>query len=78
MEELEMDEKQVQIKTEKKFFTVKEFYSEIGGVITKSQIYRLIKQGDIPKRRIGSKLVLSAQWVSDFINAPFSDERKGA
>lgn len=73
-----MDEKRLQGQMNKKFYTVKEFHSEIGGVVTKSQIYRLIKQGEIPTRRIGSKLVLSAEWVNDFLNAPFIDERKGA
>ncbi len=73
-----MDDKRLQGQKNKKFYTVKEFYAEIGGVVTKSQIYRLIKQGDIPTRKIGSKLVLSAEWVNDFLNAPFTDERKGA
>lgn len=60
----------------KKFFTVREFHQAIGGVVTRSQIYRMIQNGEIPVRRIGNKVVLSADWVNSYINAPFSFIRK--
>jgi len=65
-----------QEKGKKRFFTVREFHQAIGGVVTRSQIYRMIQNGEIPVRRIGNKVVLSADWVSNYINVPFSLVRK--
>ena len=63
-------------KNEKKFFTVREFHQAIGGIVTRSQIYRMIQNGEIPVRRIGNKVVLSADWVNNYINIPCSCVRK--
>ena len=57
-------------KMKKKFFSVSEFYQEMGGIITKGQIYKMIKSGEIPTRKIGNKVVLSADWVHAYINQP--------
>ncbi len=59
-----------EIRIEKRFYTVKEFFALLGGVITKSMIYKMIDDGDIPTRRIGAKIVISADWVNAYINAP--------
>ncbi len=55
----------------KVFYTVEEFHRAIGGIVTKTQIYRLINSGQIPARRFGSKVILSAKWVESFLNEPF-------
>lgn len=55
---------------EKKFFTVMDFYRALGGIVTKTQIYRMINAGEIPTRRIGMKIVIPADWVYDYINRP--------
>ncbi len=59
-----------EIRIEKRFYTVKEFHALLGGVITKSMIYKMIDDGDIPTRRIGAKIVIPADWVNAYINAP--------
>lgn len=66
-----------EIKTmEKKFFTVMDFYRELGGVVTKTQIYRMINAGEIPSRRIGTKIVIPANWVHEFVNKPCEYAKK--
>lgn len=65
-----------QKKDKKKFYTVREFHLALGGVVTRSQIYRMIQHGEIPVRRIGNKVVLSADWVNSYINIPCSCVRK--
>lgn len=57
-------------KTKKLFYTVKEFHALLGGVVTRSQVYKMISDGEIPTRRIGSKIVLPADWVNTYINTP--------
>ncbi len=57
-------------KKEKLFYTVKEFHALLGGVVTRSQVYKMINAGEIPTRKIGSKIVLPADWVNAYINAP--------
>ena len=48
----------------KVFYTVEEFHRAIGGIVTKTQIYRLINSGQIPARRFGSKVsIFQAQRV---------------
>ena len=54
----------------KVFYTVEEFHRAIGGIVTKTHIYRLINSGQIPSRRFGSKVILSAKWVESFLNEP--------
>ena len=57
-------------KMAKKFYSVADFHQALGGIITKSQIYKMIKEGEIPTRRIGNKVVLSADWVRAYIDQP--------
>ena len=52
----------------KRFYTVKEFYDEIGHVVTLTQIYRMVKTGEIPTKRIGSKYLIIGSWVRDFFD----------
>lgn len=63
---------------EKKFFTVMEFCEELGGIITRSQVYRMINAGEIPVRKIGRKTVIPAPWVEEYIHMPCECVRKGA
>jgi excisionase family DNA binding protein len=55
---------------EKRFYTVQEFHDELGGIITRAQIYTMIKEGEIPVRRIGRKIVMPASWVEEYVNRP--------
>ena len=57
-------------KMEKRFYTVRDFYNELGGVLSRGQIYKMIEAGEIPTRKIGSKIVMSAEWVHAYLNAP--------
>lgn len=57
--------------TEKKrFYTVNEFRTELGDVITRGQIYRMISNGDIPIRQIGKKILIDGEWVRSYIATP--------
>lgn len=58
------------VKIEKKFYTVLDLYYELGGIVTKTQIYRMINAGEIPSRRIGTKIVIPAVWVHNYVNMP--------
>ncbi len=60
----------VENQMKKKFYTVKDFYTALGGVVTKSQIYKMINTGEIPTRKIGRKIVLSAEWVEAYLGTP--------
>ncbi len=60
----------IEIKNEKRFYTVTDFYAALGGIVTKSKIYRMIDAGEIPVRRIGKKIVIPADWVNAYISAP--------
>ena len=62
-----MDEK---TKMKKRFYRVKDFVALLDGVVTKSQVYKMIADGQIPTRRIGRKIVLSADWVDSYLNMP--------
>lgn len=56
--------------TKKRWYTVKELYALLGGIITRSKIYKMIDDGEIPSRLIGGKIAIEAEWVEAFINAP--------
>ena len=56
--------------TTKRFYTVKEFHEELGCIISKTQVYRMIDRGEIPVRKIGDKIVIPADWVQNYLNAP--------
>ena len=55
---------------QKRYYTVAQFHEQLGGVITKAQIYNLIKRGEYPSRKIGKKIVLPAEWVDKYIQLP--------
>lgn len=55
---------------EKKFYSVNEFYDLFGGSVTKSFIYKMIDNGEVPGRRFGNKILIQAEWVNAFINTP--------
>lgn len=59
-----------EIKNEKRFYTVTDLYAALGGIVTRSKIYKMIDTGEIPVRRIGKKIVIPADWVNAYINAP--------
>ena len=56
---------------QKRYYTVAQFHEQLSGVITKSQIYNLIKKGEYPSRKIGKKIVLPAEWVDKYIQFPY-------
>ena len=55
----------------KRFFTVAEFYDVLGHAVTKTQIYRMIKMGEIPVKKFGTKILISTKWVEDFLGESF-------
>lgn len=67
---MEINEVKNEIKIEKRFYTVKEFHAMLGGVVTKSMIYKMIEAGEIPTRRIGNKIVIPADWVKAYLEEP--------
>ena len=60
----------------KRFYTVKEFYEEIGHVVTLTQLYRMVKAGEIPTKRIGSKYLILGSWVRDFLDEDVASVQK--
>ena len=57
-------------KIEKRFYTVKELHAMLGNTVTKSMVYKMIANGEIPTRKIGRKILIPADWVHAFIDAP--------
>ena len=54
----------------KRYFTVNEFREEIGSVVTRQQVYRMMNAGLIPYRRIGNKVVIDGDWVRAYVAMP--------
>lgn len=54
----------------KRYFTVNEFRNELGNVISRQQIYRMIDKGEIPSRLIGNKKVIDGDWVRAYVAMP--------
>lgn len=55
-----MDEK-------RRFFTVAQLMNYLGkGVISQQQLYRNIREGKIPAKYLGSKILIPAAWVEEF------------
>ena len=52
----------------KKFYTVTEFHELVGDVVSKAQVYRMIRKGDIPVKYIGQKVLIPAVWVDNFLD----------
>lgn len=61
---------------EKKFCSVKDLYKALDGFITRQQIYRMIDNGEIPTRMIGGRIAIDAEWVRNYVNAPFVYSKK--
>lgn len=54
----------------RRFYTVSQLHDELSDVVSKGQLYRMINRGEIPVRKIGTKIVVPADWVENFLNAP--------
>ncbi len=54
----------------RKFYTVNEVVALIDNTVTKAQVYRMIDRNEIPAKRLGSKILVDARWLNDFINSP--------
>lgn len=54
----------------RRYYTVKEFHAELGGIISKGMVYKMIADGEIPTRKIGRKIAIPAVWVQTFIDTP--------
>lgn len=53
----------------KKFFTVQQFCEYIGSdVFTPAAVYDQVKNGNIPIQQLGSKILIPATWVENFVN----------
>lgn len=65
-----MEEFDMENNVNRRFYTVAQLHQELEGVISKGQVYRMIKKGEIPTRRIGDKIVIPADWVQNYLNAP--------
>ena len=55
----------------KRFYTVKEFHTELGGIVSMGMVYKMIANGEIPTRKIGRKIAIPASWVQTFIDKPY-------
>lgn len=54
----------------KKFYTVSQLGEYLGkDIVSKGTIYLMIKRGEIPASYIGTKPLIPAWWVDDFINS---------
>lgn len=60
----------------KHFYTVNEFYELLNGSVTKSFIYKMIDNGEVPGRRFGNKILIQGEWVNNFINTPCTRVRR--
>ena len=54
----------------RRFFTVKEFHAELGGIVSKGMVYKMIADGKIPTRKIGRKIAIPVTWAQNFIGQP--------
>ena len=53
----------------KKFYTIQQFCEYVGGdVFTAATVYAHIKSGNIPVQQLGSKILIPASWVENFVN----------
>ena len=44
----------------RRFYTVSQLHDELSDVVSKGQLYRMINRGEIPVRKIGTKIVVPA------------------
>lgn len=50
----------------KNFYNVKEFYEILAGTTCLTNIYKQIKDGNIPAVYIGNRTLIPGYWVDDF------------
>ena len=52
---------------DRKFFSVAQLMDYLGkGVISRQQLYKIIREGKIPVKYIGKKILIPASWVEEF------------
>ena len=52
----------------KNFYTIDDFAKEVDGCLAKSTVYRYVKQGVIPSKKLGNKILIPATYVKDFLS----------
>ena len=52
----------------RKFYSVTEFHELIGEAVSKVQVYRMIRRGEIPAKYLGEKILIPAVWVDNFMD----------
>ena len=52
----------------RRFYTVKEFHTELGGIVSKAMVYKMIANGIIPTLKIGRKIAIPVAWAQDYID----------
>ena len=62
----------------KRFYTVSEFHELIGEAVSKVQIYRMIRRGEIPAKFFGQKQLIPAAWVDNFLDDSAYTSKPGA
>jgi hypothetical protein len=70
-----MEQEKVIPYEDKRFFTVLEFYELTGRAVTKTQIYRMCNEGQIPHKKLGAKVLLNGNWVRDFLNDSYAGQQ---
>jgi len=53
-----------------RFFTMPEASDELGGTPSAKTLYRLAREGHLPVKRIGRKLVISSKQLAEWENEP--------
>ena len=53
----------------KNLYTVYQFVERLDGTVTTNAIYHLIKTGKIPVIHIGSRKLIPAKWVDEFLSS---------
>lgn len=51
-----------------KFYSVNQFLDYIGNCVTKAAVYQKIANGEIPVQHFGSRKLIPATWVDNFVN----------
>ena len=50
------------------FYTVIQFLDYIGHCVSKAAVYQKIANGEIPVQHFGSRKLIPAAWVDNFVN----------
>ena len=62
----------------KRFYTVAEFHELISQAVSKVQIYRMIRRGEIPVKYFGQKALIPGAWVDNFLDDSTYRTKPGA